>query len=62
MFEIWEVIWVGYSTQAVKRALDNAMAGHADEEDKKALAYMANPNGSRLERDCAYWLDKANNQ
>jgi len=53
---------VGYSVQDVDRALDHAIAGHADEDDKKALAYMAKENGSRKERDCDYWLKKANNQ
>jgi len=53
---------MGYSVQEVSTALDHAIAGCADEKDKKALAYMANPEGSRKERDCAYWLEKTNNQ
>ena len=51
-----------FSVDAVNRAMDHAAAGYADEEDKRALAYMANPNGSYKERECDRLLKKANRQ
>lgn len=51
-----------FSVEAVNRAMDHAKNGYADEEDKRALAYMANSNGSYKERECDRLLKKANCQ
>ena len=54
---------MGYSKQAVDRAMVNAEKGCADENDKGALDYMANSGqaGSRT-RECKRLLEKANKQ